>query len=290
MNYLYIHFGEIPSYTKTSINSILSVDKSAKIYLISDSNPNFKNVKFLNSKEIRSSLTDKLIDLDIYGKTSYDYKINKLWLYSLLRVFYISDFLESSNIKYTVHFDSDVMLYIPFENIEYKFSKDSLNITEIGSDRLVFGYSYIPNQKIIKNICNEMFTFLSSDEYSDNKIYKNRPLNEMEILSIINKRKDLFFNILPDLPYSTNSILFDPASYGQYLGGTHQKPKKWYMGKKPILDHKVGQEISSKRITVRFKNNTPSVIHKNKEYQLVNLHVHSKKLEKYTPLNFKNYL
>ena len=62
-----------------------------------------------------------------------------------------------------------------------------------------------------------MFTFLSSDEYSENKIYKKRPLNEMEILSIINKRKDLFFNILPDLPYSTNSILFDPASYGQYL-------------------------------------------------------------------------
>lgn len=290
LNYLYIYFGDIPFYVKTSINSVLSVDKNAKVYLVSDNNPDFKNVTFLHSSEIKSILTRNFIDLNIYNNTSYDFKINKLWIYSLLRVFFISDFLEASNTKNIVHFDSDVMLYIPFEKIEYKFSMDRLNITEMGPDRLVFGYSYIPNKKIIKDTCKEVYNFLTSDEFNQNEDFMQHPLSEMDILAKINKKNNRIFNILPDLPYSTDSMLFDPASYGQYLGGTHQNPRRWYSVKKPTLDHKIGQEISSKRINATFKNKTPSVIYKNKKYNLVNLHVHSKKLQKYRPINFKNYL
>ena len=51
----------------------------------------------------------------------------------------------------------------------------------------------------------------------------------MEILGEVRNNNPNLFNILPDLPNSVNDIIFDPASYGQYLGGTHHKPKKWYL-------------------------------------------------------------
>ena len=55
----------------------------------------------------------------------------------------------------------------------------------------------------------------------------------------------MLFKLLPDLPYGNQETVFDPAGYGQYLGGTFNNPKKWYKRKQPILDHSVGQEISS---------------------------------------------
>ena len=290
MNYLYIYFGEIPDYLRTSINSVLSVDKEAKIFLCSTIDPNYKNVNYINPDDIASKLTKEAIDLNIYKDTSYDEKVNKLWSTSLIRIFYLSDFLKSTNEKEVVHFDSDVMIYKPFKKLNNNFSLNKLNITELNNEKLVFGYSYIPNYEAIKNICKDIFAFINSKNYKENEYYKEHPLNEMEILGEVRNNNPNLFNILPDLPNSVNDIIFDPASYGQYLGGTHHKPKKWYLKKQPTLDHKVGQEIDSKGINVKFKNKEPIVSYENNICKIANLHVHSKNLNKFIPKGYKNYL
>ena len=57
------------------------------------------------------------------------------------------------------------------------------------------------------------------------KYNKNKVLNEMRILSIISNENDGLISELETLPYGHDDVIFDPASYGQFLGGTHQKPK-----------------------------------------------------------------
>ena len=46
MNYFYYFTGDLPNYLKISINSLLTVDEDAKIYLCSDNNPKYKNINY----------------------------------------------------------------------------------------------------------------------------------------------------------------------------------------------------------------------------------------------------
>lgn len=289
LNYFFVYIGELPNYVKTSINSVLSVDKNAKIYFCGEKDPEFKNTTFINSSEIRSKLTQELIDLKPYKNTNFDQKINSLWFTSLLRIFYINDFMKFTNINQLVHFDSDVIIYKPFMDISEQLTVDQLNITKLDNRRLIFGYSYIPSYKVINFLCEEILKNFKKN-MSLFSSYDLKPLSEMETLSLIHKEFPEKFNLLPDLPYFDSSNIFDPASYGQFLGGTHSDPKKWYTKKKPILDHDVGLEIKARRIKVKIKNSQPIVVFKNKEFKLVNLHIHSKKLDNFIPKEYKNYI
>ncbi len=288
MNYLYIYLGKVPEYVKTSINAVLSVDKDAEVYFCSEDNPGFRNINFINIEDIKSELTSAAVDLNIYKETNYDVSHNSLWINSLLRIFYINDFLELTRLNQLVHFDSDVIIYKPFNEISKVFTNNQLNITKLDDERLIFGYSFIPSQEVMLNICKKIFDFLEHN--SKNSNFKINPLNEMQILGAIKQENSTLFNTLPDLPYFGTENIFDPASYGQYLGGTHQEPKKWYKKKKPILDHSVGKEINAKRIKVNFENSIPSVSYNQEKYDLVNLHIHSKNLDKFIPKKYKDYI
>jgi len=288
LNYLYIYLGNVPDYVQTSINSVLSVDKDAKVYLCSENNPNYKNVDFINLKEMQSALTNDILDLKIYNDTNYDSKINNLWITSLLRIFYLNDFLAFTKLNKIVHFDADVIIYKPFSQIEEVFNQEKLNITKLENDRLIFGYSFVPSEEIMLKICKKIFNFLDQNKKTIN--FKTNPLNEMQILGNIYREDSSLFNLLPDLPYFDSKEIFDPASYGQYLGGTHDHPIKWYKKKQPTMDHIIGKEIYSKRIKVIFKDDVPLVSYNQKKYKLVNLHVHSKNLNKFTPVEYKKYI
>ena len=86
-------------------------------------------------------------------------------------------------------------------------------------------------------------------------------------------------------------LLFDPSSYGQYLDGLHLKRGNYIFKRRWVSTNDiVGKEIMSKRIKVKFDNSKPFVEFSNQNFDVVNLHVHSKRLQKYLPSNYKKYL
>ena len=121
------------------------------------------------------------------------------------------------------------------------------------------------------------------------KYNKNKVLNEMRILSIISNENDGLISELETLPYGQDDVIFDPASYGQFLGGTHQKPKRFYRINFATQQHTVGTEIISKRIKTKFVNSTPYVVSElGDKVELVNLHIHSKELQKFKPKMYRH--
>jgi len=54
MNYIVIYTGEIPEYISQTFNSILTVDKDAKIFFCSDSNKKYKNIENIDINDIKS--------------------------------------------------------------------------------------------------------------------------------------------------------------------------------------------------------------------------------------------
>lgn len=284
MNYVLISIGNIPDYIEFTINTILSVDKNAEIYVASDQYRKIKNVKIINLNDIESEKTKKIKDVNIYRDTIFDK--NQLWLTSLLRIFYLRDLQNELSLKKIVHFDNDILIYKSFNKIESCFDKKKFNITPSSSRRLIFGYSFIPNYEIYNKICTDLEKLIILGEDMNWAFNNNTPPNEMDLLGMIYKNNSKLFNLLPNLPYDSN-VLFDPSSYGQYIDGTHMYPKKFYSRKSINFNDSIGVELYSKRIRVKFKNYKPIVYWGDKEYELSNLHIHSKRLNKFLPKEYK---
>lgn len=293
MNYVLVNIGQNPQYVKFTINSILSVDKDSEIYYLTDTKTQFKHIKVLNLNEYENEIIQNLKMMELYKNSNYE--SNPLWINSLLRVFYLNSFFQRSSIDQLVHIDNDVLIYKPFKEIESCFDINKLNITQLSISQLIFSYSYFSNKKILQSIEDFIFNHIKKN-LQNFKELNYRP-NEMDLLGryfFENKNK---VNILNSLPYNLSkesNYVFDPASYGQFIGGTHQKPRRFYRLRYFSHHHIVGSEISSKRVKPKYNLGKPELKFKIGNLQgvsdIVNLHIHSKELNKYLPLNYRNII
>tara|TARA_A100000164_G_scaffold377625_1_gene417245 strand:- start:568 stop:1458 length:891 start_codon:yes stop_codon:yes gene_type:complete len=295
MNYLLLYFGKHPEYLDKCLKNILKVDSESEIYLCSDVYTKYKNVNTVHSKDIISSQTKDIISKNIYQNTNYEK--NKLWELALLRIFYLRDMAHKLNLKNIIHFDSDVLTYINSKNLEQYFEIEKINITRLKENELSFGYSYFHNSHLLEELCENIFNYLNN--FSKKPDWKVEPKNEMQILGeICNEQPDMF-NILKSYPSKSDEIIFDPAMYGQIVGGTHSKPRRYL----PMNFYKYGETDNRKKNFPRggwldknhfdsdkFYNNNGKIIFKNKkpilknnlgEFKIANLHIHSKELFKY---------
>ena len=109
---------------------------------------------------------------------------------------------------------------------------------------------------------------------------------EMRSLHVSYLKNPEYFHILNSIPNENSSILFDPLSFGQFLGGRHYKKfSKGYLDKL----HLTYELMKNKDLVPKFNNGVASVSYKGMDYPLANLHIHSKKLAKFKPLSYENY-
>ena len=290
MNYILYHKGSLPNHLKHCINSILSSDSNSVIHLITDQKSSWKNIKVQNTKEFTELefLHNFEKHLNHKGLGS-----NPLWITSLERIFYIYSYIEKLKITKFVHFDNDVVLYRPFFDIENNFQNinKGIHITPLNSWNLVFGYSFINSADKYRAMTTTVKQILEDFKTYEYNFNMNKPLNEMRTLSIVKTLNPGLFIDLPVLPYGGKDFVFDPASYGQYLGGTHTSPKRFYRENYITQTHIVGKELLSKRVSVNFNGGNPFVKSElGDKSKLVNLHIHSKELQKFLPSNYKKYI
>lgn len=295
MNYLLLYFGKHPEYLDKCLKNILKIDPDSEIYLCTDVYAKYENVKIVHSEDIISSQTRDIISKNIYQDTSYEK--NKLWEFALLRIFYLRDMAQKLNLKNIIHFDSDVLTYINSKDLEQYFEIEKINITRLKEKELIFGYSYFHSPHLLEELCENVFNYLN--KFSNKSIWKDDPKNEMEILGEIYGKQPDMFNILKSYPSTSNEIIFDPAMYGQIVGGTHSKPRRYL----PMNIYKYGEKDNRKKNFPRggwldknhydsekFYNTNGRVVFKDKkpilknnmgEFKIANLHIHSKELFKY---------
>jgi hypothetical protein len=113
-------------------------------------------------------------------------------------------------------------------------------------------------------------------------------VNEMTLMRIYSKEYPELMKFLPILPfgdYSENydefNSLFDPASYGQYVGGTMNgvpgaKPQDHYIGR--LLEQHPDYTVVWKQ---EKQGRVPYFKYDGQEVKINNLHIHSKNLNLY---------
>ena len=256
----------------TKIRQLSNID----IHILTDSNiaPNVKNVyiKNINSYDCLNWLNQ----LDYFNN---DATFGYLWKSSCFRMFYIKKYMEDLNLQNVLHFDNDVLLFEKPETI-IELMVSNINqyaITPHNEEEVVMGMSFIKSYERMISLLDYIQKELFKGFVYLHSTYSGYP-NEMQLISRSN-----IYDTLPILPdcisseryskyFNQFNSVFDPSSYGQYLGGTFSEKKPGWFG----VHQEIGKHISDNKIKIIMENKKPYLIFQDQKIKINNLHIHSK--------------
>jgi hypothetical protein len=246
------------------------------------------NIDVLNKDEYYSPKVDLY---QVYFKASYKPK-DFFWIITALRFIYIENFMKAHKLVNMCHFENDIMIYHNINRYHDKFVKlyPSMAITVGGGDKCMTGFMFIKNFSALERMTHYFTELLRKyDKRKIIDIYGMDMVNEMTLMRAYSKDYPDHLALLPNLPFGEFSSnfeefdsVFDPASFGQYIGGTFNgtgpgaKPEDHYIGQllRQHPEYDVVWKRESRGIVPYFKYN-------GNEVRINNLHIHSKELHKY---------
>lgn len=290
MTVVMFHSGEnFPEHLVYALRQFRLFNPTVDVYFLTDrehlSNPLFSlhNVMVIDKGKYMS---DDIHSFEVlYGRGEHDF-----WTITTTRLMYISNFLRETNLHDVYHFENDVLVYYSFPDLHSIFTKTykHLAITYGGPDKIMTGMMFVKNPKALQHMTNFILSLLHQYKVRDiRKKYGMDMVNEMTLMRVYSREYPDYIRPLPILPfddwsenYSLFNSIFDPASWGQYVGGTPDgipgvKPEDHYIGQllRKNLNYTVTWRDEGKRIPYfRYDGN---------EVKINNLHIHSKNLHLY---------
>jgi len=224
----------------------------------------------------------------LYGRGQNDF-----WTITTTRLFYISNFLNKEGLLDMIHLENDVLIYEDLSKYEHTFQRlyKDLAITVGGPDKCMTGFLFIKHPQALSHMVNFFMTLLKTSRLKDiRQRYNTDMVNEMTLMRAYSKDWPDKMKFLPILPFGEFSVnydqfnsIFDPASWGQFVGGTTDG----IPGAKPD-DHYIGQLLTEHpEYDVIWKQGIPYFRYVDKywtngtDIRINNLHIHSKNLNKY---------
>lgn len=289
------HSGEkLPDYLECTFKQLRIFNPDVIVWFLTDriyiENDLFKkyNINPVCIEEYHSLFLDKFIKL-------FRKKENDFWTITAARLFYIESFIDKKKLTNVYHFENDVLIYYSFKSLHNIFIKNcrSLGITVGGEDKCMTGMFFIQNWASIFYMIHFFIQTLKRYGVNGTKIkYKMDMVNEMTLMkAFVDHNENIDVYQIPTTPFSKkykqsgfNSI-FDPASWGQYVGGTRDcipgaKCEDHYIGQ--MLKENPGYNVIWKKDEQERK--IPYFIGEGNEVKINNLHIHSKELHKYMSL------
>lgn len=327
-NLVYIHIGKnVPDCLYDSLyQSILLHEYKVKIYVVLDDSEisNFENQisKFncniyskndfyykniiqiiplsildialsqnLHFEEYKQTVSDKFSNLAQFR--------NGFWISTTARFYYIGMLMSLFSLKNVFHIENDVMLYESIDNL-YDYVKGFYNIDKINKicmvedsiDRVIPSILFFPNQ----NSINELTQYITATIKSSSKF-----INDMNILGTFQNKY-----LLSTFPEHVESIVFDGAAIGQYLGGVDYKnipngetselikfnnPTKGFVNETADINCrnyvflKTRILLDSLQVSIKVQRLAEkSILH-----EIANLHIHSKQLYQFSSFFDINY-
>ena len=221
--------------------------------------PGVRYCKYERSSEISISI-EKLKHNELFR--------NGFWIYSLERIFALSEWSKLNQSSNFLHIESDILLMTNFPMKEFENSK-KLAWTRYNQDRDVATFIYSPNYEEIAWVTSELIKLIAI----------NPSLTDMTGLSSISNEHPHRVQILPSAPAELavgESGIFDPAPYGMWLTG--QDPRNnWGFIRKFIGLHD-SIAAPEKFLYSASSDGTLKLSDSTNSYFLFNLHIHSKRI------------
>lgn len=288
------HIGQgLPEYVNICLKQIRYFNNNIEIYFITNNdnivnNKNYWNenkVITVSSESLHNERIDKFSRLLNNGWSTF-------WTNSATRILYLEEFLKTNN-KPIIHFENDVLIYCDLKDVLDKSEKvfNRLGLTQGGFDRFMTGMFFIKDYESLNLLTNYWIEILENRKVDElYKKYNLDMINEMSLFLIYYMEKGCdYMDTFPSLPVGEKSknlnyynSIFDPATYGQYVGGTPivaGGAPPGYIDK----NHYVGNFMLENmgKWEFYFNEKKPYLIFEDKEYRINNLHIHSKNLHLY---------
>lgn len=225
-----------------------------------------------NSLNVQLYDVDELDDNEYLSKTKMDRHFrNGFWIYCSLRLFYLFSYIKKYNITNCIHLENDVMSYINFDDLKYHFKFNKVYAAYDSYTRVIPGIIFIPDYKSFEPIITN-YDFALDDMFNIGKHDETiiEPLPIFPILDNINKFNKNYIN-----------CIFDAAAMGQYLGGIDERnmqgDTRGYVSKDCLIKYDIYSFF-----WIKINNlYVPHIKINNNLIRIINLHIHSKKLDKF---------
>lgn len=282
------HIGNsIPEYVEACISQIRFFNSSIKIFFITNQNNHNKDyfkkydVNLINAEDLET----QKIKLFSYLLGHHH---SQFWTNTATRILYIEEFLKHES-QPILHFENDVLIYNDPQTI-LKISEEifsGIGLTKGGPDRFMTGMMFVRNKNNLQHLTNHWINLLQQKHPEEiKKTYQLDMINEMGLFLVYNQDYGSnYLDTYPILPvgehskyYDKFNCLFDPATYGQYVGGTPHGDKPGFLSDTHIIGKFL---LNSINWSFLFENKKPYIIYNNKKYLISNLHIHNKQLNLY---------
>lgn len=280
MNIIFFHVGDsLPDYVQICLRQFRSENPTESIWFLH----NAEITESVNKLRDNFSIIPVIINPNRFPIIDqYMNRHGNFWNITMKRLLLIADFVFEYNLKDIIILENDVLVYYPVKDISgwlYNNSHANCLLTRATDNDIIAGFAYFYNSKSLLDISR--FILNKLPQYSEF-------INEMNLLSEYDKSFLGVCDLLPTIPSQLQydslhgfPYVFDPASWGQYVGGTPHN------GKTPgwaETAHYIGKEILAKRYDVVWQERKPFVkdLRSGTLTPLFNLHIHSKELHKYT--------
>jgi len=329
---VYVHIGtSFPEYIYDTIYQTLLINgHSCKIYLLIEDSlvkeckeriskfnlDNYYNISFYFENIIEviplSILNDELFEDENFKKYQdiLNTKFNNMtnfrdgfWVSTTARFFYIHIFMKMFNISNLFHIENDVMIYkklsfiYEYINECYEGHSDKIWMIQDSPNRVIPSLLFFPNSDILCNLTTHITNRLDSSNFF---------INDMNLLASFSDKY-----LLPIDPQKINkneTVIFDGAAIGQYLGGIDVKnlpeseknemslinnPSKGFVNEtsefKPNMYNYLQNTVHVENLKTNLKVFSCKEKTKSKLYHISNLHIHSKQLYQFSSVFNINY-
>jgi hypothetical protein len=292
MDLIMFHSGSaLPSYLECTFRQIRLFNPGITIHFLTD--PELLQNKLFETYKICAVDKDAYYSKKIENIASlYGKKANDFWVITTTRLIYFENYIKDKDLTSVVHFENDVLVYHTIQDHALRLKLfQNLAIAVGGDDKAMTGFMYIGKAEYLSAMTEWWIYILNKlGKHGVCKKYNLDMINEMTLMRAYQiERGEYWLGTLPSLPFGKCSKLypmfnsiFDPASWGQFVGGTlgegpGAKPEDHYIGqllrKHPEYDVVWKLDAQSRKI--------PYFKYADKEVKINNLHIHSKNLSKY---------
>lgn len=223
----------------------------------------FSGVNLVNCDELNDYRYTQLSAIDRHFRDGF-------WFYASQRLFYLYSHIKQNNIKRSVHIENDVMVY---ENLDKLTFEKKLYAVYDSPTRVIPSFIYIPSHKYFRTVIEKYNPQL-------NDMVNMGRYDFMEPLPIIHSTGAAGEEITRyNKNFAQFGAIFDGAAIGQYLAGVD--PRNQPGDTRGFVNETCVVKYDQYRFCWLLAENglcRPYLMSGDDIIPIVNLHIHSKKL------------